>query len=455
MLKAGFYEKEITPPLGDYIPGYAGPRDSTSIHDPLFSRAVAIRTGEAVHECVIMITCDVINIPDKLYDFVMEKVEKWTLVPQKNIMIAATHSHTSGPVYESDGEFVVCDEAWLEMLCQSTADAAIMAYQRMQDASAKYACMVVEGLTFCRDYYMKDGSIRTNPGFDNPNIVKRVGEADSEFPVIFFFDNEENPIGAVTSFACHHDCKAGTELSADYSGVLADKMKDEFGRNFVNILFQGFCGNLNGGDYLSPKPVNREPGYLRIGKKLAEAEKELFAKAETVEIDAVYAEKRVLPVRRREVSEEVLNQHKWALENVPNDWYQMDIAKPENWMFKRTHAKTVIWLAESDAYHAAYLQVIRLGNDISIYAAPGEQYVEYQLFIKDNSPTKYNLFSGTALKGVRAYVPTPEVYNSTSYAVTIGSADLVPEAGQQMADKHIEIALEIDEEVKKSRVVSK
>lgn len=451
MLRVGFYEKEITPPLGSDIPGYSGPRNSTSIHDPLFSRAVAIRTGEAVHECVIMITCDLIYIPKTLYDFVMEKVEQWTLVPQKNILIAATHSHTAGPIYD-DGEFRVPNPAWMETTCQSTADAAIMAFQRMEEATAKYACMDVEGLTFCRDYYMKDGSIRTNPGYDNPNIVKRVGEADSQFPVLFFMNKEEKPIGAVTSFACHHDCKSGTEISADYSGMLAGYMKEHFGRSFINILFQGYCGNLNAGDYLNPRPDHREPGYIRIAKKLFEAEKELFTKAEAIKINAVYAEKRVLPVKRREVPEEALNQHKWALENIDNDWYQMDIAKPENWMFKRTHAKAVIALHESNPYHAACLQVIRLGDDISIYAAPGEQYVEFQLYIKKHSPTKHNLFTGTALKGVHGYVPTAEIYDSTSYAVTLGSADLVPEAGQLMTDKHLEIAMEIEEQVQRAKM---
>jgi len=450
MLRVGFYEKEITPPLGSDIPGYSGPRNSTSIHDPLFSRAVAIRTGEAVHECVIMITCDLISIPVQLYDFVMEKAEKWTQVPQKNILIAATHSHTAGPIYD-DGEFRVPNPAWMETTCQSTADAAIMAFQRMEDATAKFACMDVEGLAYCRDYYMKDGSIRTNPGYNNPNVVKRVGEADPQFPVLFFINKEDKPIGAVTSFACHHDCKSGTEISADYSGMLSGYMKEHFGRSFINILFQGYCGNLNSGDYLNPRPVNKEPGYIRIAKRLFEAEKELFTKAEDIAIDAVYAEKRVLPVKRREVSEEALNQHKWALENIDNDWYQMDISKPENWMFKRTHAKTVIKLHASDPYHAACLQVIRLGDDISIYAAPGEQYVEFQLYIKKHSPTKYNLFTGTSLKGVHGYVPTAEIYDSTSYAVTLGSAPLVPEAGQQMTDKHLEIAAEIEEQVQKAK----
>lgn len=448
MLKAGFYEKEITPPLGDDIPGYAGPRNSTSIHDKLYTRAVAIRTGEAVHECVIMITCDLIYIPQEVYDFVMDKVEKWTLVPQKNIMIAATHSHTAGPIYADDGEFRKRDKAWFEVLCQSASDAAIMAYQRMQDVSVKFASSRVEGLAFCRDYVMKNGEIRTNPGYNNPNVVKRAGGDDPDFPVLFFFDKEENPLGALTSFACHHDCKAGTEISADYSGVLSDKMKDKLGRHFVNILLQGYCGNLNSGDYLNPPRRDGIPNYIRVGTALAEAESRLFDEAEDIAIDNVYSEKRVLPVRVREIPQEVVEAHRWAYENVDNDWYQMNITNNENHMFMKTHALSVIALANGNPYLPAYLQVIRLGRDISIYAAPGEMYVEFQLYIKEKSPTRINLFSGTAHGDVvHGYIPTAEVYNSRSYAVVYGSAPLVKEAGQQMTDKHLEIAMEIQAQV--------
>ena len=447
MLKVGFYEKEITPPLGDDIPGYAGPRNSTSIHDPMFSRAVAIRTGDAVHECVIMISVDIIYIPPVIYDGVIAKVEKWTSVPQKNIMIAATHTHTGGPVYE-DGEFRVLDDAWTEITTQSTADAAIMAFQRMVDATARYASEDVHGLAFCRDYVMKNGEIRTNPGWHNPDIVKPAGKTDPAFPALFFFDTENRPMGAITSFACHHDCKSGTELSADYSGVLSGYMKDYLGRSFVNILLQGFCGNVNAGNPLSETQPT-EPAFIRLGERLFQAEKELYERADTLEINAVYAEKRVLPIKRREISPEVVEEHKWVLENVPNDWYQMDISKNENQMFKRTHAVSIIRLSESPEFHAAYIQVVRLGNDVSIYALPGEMYTEYGLYIKEKSPTKYNLLSGTALKGLDGYVPTFDLYDSNSYAVALGSADYVAKTGQQMADKAIEIAMEIEEQVKR------
>ncbi|MBR6728814.1 MAG: hypothetical protein IKL80_01525, partial [Clostridia bacterium] len=292
-------------------------------------------------------------------------------------------------------------------------------------------------------FIMKNGEIRTNPKMGDPNIVRPAGGNDPEFPVLFFFDKEGTPMGAITNYACHHDCKAGTEISADYSGVLSGKMKDMLGRNFVNILFQGACGNINHRDPIANIKHN-EPNYLRIGKKLAEAEAELYEKAEPFEIDAVFAEKRVIPIPRREIPEEMVEEHRWILENVPNDWYQMDVNKPENQMFKRTHAKRIIELSQSDTLIPVFIQVVRLG-ELSIYAFPGEIYVEYGLQIKEKSPTKYNMVSGTALKGVKGYIPTPEVYDSTSYAVVLGSCNVVPGAGQMIVDKALEVAKEIEE----------
>jgi len=445
MLKVGFYEKDITPPLGDDIPGYSGPRNSTAIHDPVYAKAISLSTGDAVHECIIMITVDLIYVPPYVYDVVMDKVERFTGVPQKNIMIAATHSHTSGPIYD-DGGFRIPDEPWMKITAQSTADAAITAFQRMKPGSARYASAVVEGLAYCRDFVMKDGSIRTNPAWQDPNIVRPAGKTDPEFPVAFFFDDEDKPIGAVCNYSCHHDSKSGTEISADYSGVLAAGMKDEFGRDFVNILFQGPSGNINHCNPFREKKEYDEPNYQRIGKALIREELRLFKEAQPLEIEAVFSEKRMIPIERRDVPDELVDEYRWVLENAPVDWYQMNINAPENQMFKLTHARAVIKLSQSHKYHPGFIQVAVLG-DLAIYALPGEQYAEYGLYIKEKSPAKYNMVSGTAHKGVRGYIPTPELYGSTSYAVQFGSTDVVPEAGQIMADAVLKLAEEIKNQI--------
>jgi len=42
MLRVGFYEKEITPPLGCCIPGYYTPRIADGVKDKLYCKALSV-----------------------------------------------------------------------------------------------------------------------------------------------------------------------------------------------------------------------------------------------------------------------------------------------------------------------------------------------------------------------------------------------------------------------------
>ena len=43
MIEAGFYEREITPPLGSGLPGYFNIRRADDVKDRLFARAVILK----------------------------------------------------------------------------------------------------------------------------------------------------------------------------------------------------------------------------------------------------------------------------------------------------------------------------------------------------------------------------------------------------------------------------
>ena len=73
MLKAGFYEKVITPPLGCDIPGYFGHRYADGILDRLYVRAVAI---EANGEAAIIISADAIHIHQEMHEIPVYFVRK-------------------------------------------------------------------------------------------------------------------------------------------------------------------------------------------------------------------------------------------------------------------------------------------------------------------------------------------------------------------------------------------
>lgn len=439
-MKCGFYEREITPPIGDDIPGYSGPRFNTTIHDRLFVKAAAINTGDRIEDTVILIVMDLISVPGALYKKALQKIEDLTQVPQKNILLAATHTHTGGPIYPDD-EFRRYDAPWFESTTQSVADCAIMAYRSMQPAEAKFARGKVENQAFCRDYLLSNGEIRTNPGWHNPLIVRPWGKDDPEFPVLFFFDEAGKPFGAVTTFTCHHDCKSGTEISADYSGVLAREMKQTFGADFVNILFAGCCGNINSGNPMGEK--RKHKGFLEVGWALAAEERRLFNEAlEPITIDAVDAVKKVLPIKRREVTPERLKEAHWLLEYVPTDWYQLNIANAENIMFKRCKAEAIIKHAAKPELLPSMVQVLKIG-ELAFFALNAEIYAEYGLQIKEKSTAKYTMVCAYANMGAGGYVPTPDVFDMPVYPAQLPSSPLVPEAGQMITDFALEIAKEV------------
>lgn len=440
MLQCGFYEREITPPIGDYIPGYSGPRNSTTIQSRLYAKSACIFAGaDRIESNIILIALDLIFVPATIYDIATKKIEALTGIPAKNVMIAATHTHTGGPIH-GNTEFSKADDAWMQITGQSVADCAIMAFRSKQPVTAKFAEGKVENQAYCRDYVMKDGNIRTNPGFHNPDIVKVFGKEDPAFPALFFYNEEGKPIGALTNYACHHDCKAGTEISSDYSGVLAAEMKKTYGPDFVNILFPGACGNINHCGPLRPEK-RKKKAFIEVGEALAEEEKRLMDCAEDFEIQEVDACKYILPVPRREVTPERLEEAHWMLENVPTDFYQLNIANPEQVMFKRCKAESIIAHAAKPKNLPFMVQVVHLG-ELTIYGLNAEIYTEFGLYIKEHSQTKYNFVSTVTNKGVNGYVPVAEAFGTTIYPAQLPSAPLIPEAGQMIADFALEIAKE-------------
>lgn len=440
IMKAGFYEKEITPPIGCDIPGYFNHRYSENIHDRLYARAVSI---EANGNTVIMISLDAIRVPQSAYELAIAKIEKVIGISSENVLLAATHSHTAGAVSHG-GEWKTPDEAYIEQVGHSAADCAIMAYRGMRDSEARFADGVVENQAFCRDYLMKDGNIRTNPSFHNPEIERVFGKSDPAFPVMFFFDTDGKPFGAITSFACHHDCKAGREISADYSGILSAEMKKALGHDFVNILFSGACGNINSWNPLS-KTLRENPGFIEVGLALAEAELKLIKTAKTFPIENVSSAKGILPIKRREITKEKADEARWLLENVEFDNTKVNINDPENQMFKRVNAVSIIEMSEMPTEIDNCIQTLRIG-DCTFYCLPGEIYAEYGLYMKEMSDTKHNMVVTIANKGVWGYVITPEVAGTTSYPAQLPDSPLVTEAGQMMADFALDLSKKLHKE---------
>ncbi|MFN9978025.1 MAG: hypothetical protein ACK58T_49770, partial [Phycisphaerae bacterium] len=94
-LMAGAAESDITPPVGFPMAGYYHERLATGTKDPLKAKAVFFCDGDVEAAFVI---ADLTGISRDLCVEVRRRASAKTGIPEKNISVSATQSHT-GPDY--------------------------------------------------------------------------------------------------------------------------------------------------------------------------------------------------------------------------------------------------------------------------------------------------------------------------------------------------------------------
>ncbi len=437
MFKCGFYEAETTPFLGAHIPGYYRTRVAEGVKSKLYAKALALQCDD---KPIVIIGFDGLATTQALFDAVHKRINEFTELAPEQILIGATHCHTSARYTKSD-EFNKNDPIYTEFLIRRLADVAILALQRMEEACGWYGCTKVDGIAFIRNYLMKDGSIRTNPGRLNPDIVKPIGEVDEDYPFIIFKNSAGKPLGVLSSYAVHADTVAGNDYCGDYAGILSDELKKVYGHDFVSLFLIGFCGNINHCNTAIESKDQPKPMWEHIGKKLAKAIVDNFDNLEELDVSSIGFIKKTIPVPKRQMPQEEIDLAKELLKQEGFDFDKVNIAEPDSDLFKRAKAGRVI--AYADEMHEPALPVIQVLSigDCLVYAMNGECYVEFQHYIKENSPSKKNLFSSNSNGGVTGYVPIKEMTEvPTLYEANLPSAVMLPGSSEMLVDELVDMA---------------
>lgn len=454
-MRCGFYEKDITPPLGTTIFGYFTKRVNEGVKSKLYAKAAVIDDGE---NTVAFLAIDSMCMPEGLPDFVRERVKKYTGIKEENILIAVTHSHTSGPCVKDLGQFkgvqilkeepelsAELDEKTMEMTALGAADAVILAYHRLQEVNVKYGVKEVENLCRVRQYYIDDGSVRTNPGYCRERIVKPYSEPDSAMPVLFFSDKNDKPLGLITSLALHHDTVSGSEVCADYSGEVSKYMKKAFGEDFTSVFFSGFCGNINNADFSRPADVRPGDNWIIVGEIVAKALLEAIMKSEPVMGNDVAVKTAAVKIKKRELPDGFVEKTKEARRLAPKEG-PMTIADPYGTRMMYASSTMVLSYYDEDKNKEfdVPVQVIKIG-DCLIYAFPGEVFSQFGEMLKSASPTQKNMMVEMAHTDKHTgYIPIREMFDLPYvYEASYYSARLEKEAGHKLCDKAKELAKEI------------
>lgn len=242
-LYAGFGRVNVTPMLGIDIVGYFKVRKAEAVLDELEINALALGCGE---DKVVLLSMDHCGIKQELSNQYRRHISEVTGLPYEAILIHATHTHT-GPALKGG---TACDEignALMEEYTQTVyhkmADAAVAALADMKPAKMGYAVGTAPNIAFVRRFRMKDGSVKTNPGVNNPDIVAPIGDVDERVNVVRF-DQEGGKSLVLVNFGDHPDTVGGCKISCDWPGFTRRTVEQALD-NTRCIFFNGAQGDVN------------------------------------------------------------------------------------------------------------------------------------------------------------------------------------------------------------------
>ena len=432
-LKAGSATANITPPLGTRIPGGFRPRYAENVDDELFAKAVVIDNGTTR---IAIVTCDLIAIPEKVADAAKARIADRCDIPAAHVMVNATHTHTAVAIADLLG--VDEDPGYTEWVPLKIADAVELAVWRLKPARVGFASVNEERITFNRRWHMKDGTVRFNPGIENPDLVEPTGTIDPEVAMMYVEATDDGtPISAVANFSLHYiGTDNGNALSADYFGHFDRLMKHYLGETCISLLWNAASGQINNTDF-SGRTKWTASGH-RQAVKMANVlaghfivEKQLMEMHETLDLSGDLAtltfQRKQITAGDLEIAEQVLS--------VPQGTYDAYETGPFSWVVGQSIPQALVdvyahecqRLAKLPAEMTAPVQVIRLG-DAAIVALPGEVFVETGMNIKSESHANPTFLVSLA-NGYIGYICTDKALTQEGGYETWAAKSSLPAVG--------------------------
>ena len=419
-MRAAFYESDITPPLGGFMWGHYCENTAYDVIDRLHAKALVTEDNGEIAAIVCVDTC---ALPPEMHDIVTKRITEYTGIPAERVCITSNHTHWGAPV--SDDNTVGCraDEAYKDVFYRLVADTVTLAYKRLDDAEAGFAVETVSGINFCRNHVLENGKVVTHGS--SVYATKSVLAVPDESLAVMTFTRNGKPIGAMINFACHQCCCGSINgYSGDYSSILSDELKKQYGQDFVSLFVLGTCGDLthvNSVDRSSTK--ERQPGWYReMGRRIAEKAKSAIENAAPAN-GGVSVRKEMITLQKRTAE----------LSSVKERLGQM-LESDAKLMRLRN---TVYYEATNKEKTAdLWLQVIRIG-DVCIYCMPGEVFVNHGYRLKAQSSFEKS-FVIENCNSYCGYIPTKEAFDERCdlYETSLcHHSCLEVEAGDKIVDR--------------------
>ncbi len=259
-LQVGFARLDITPKLGTTLAGYPRTRYADGVLDPLTASVVVFDDGE---KRVLVYAIDHLGLSNAIADRMRDAVAETAQTEADAVFISCSHTHLAPKTWGSE------NADYIDFLLNRMQDAALLAIADLKPATLSYTRALVPDVSFVRRFRMKDGSCRTNPGFQNSEIDHALNTPDEEASLLIIKREGGHEIG-IAHFQVHPDTISGEKISADFPHFVRQKY-EELVPGSRCMYLNGTQGDTNHIDVRLGKDQLRR-GYARtryMGEKIA------------------------------------------------------------------------------------------------------------------------------------------------------------------------------------------
>ncbi len=450
-LYAGFARTNINPMMGIGISGYFIVRKAEAILDDLEINAVALKSGE---DCAVMLSVDLLYVETFIAEECKAKIAKRLGISEEAVFLHATHTHT-GPYLDPkcklakhfNEEEVALIAEYQRFFVRRAVDVAEAAYKDLKPAKMGYAVGKASNIAFIRRFWMKDGTVKTNPGVNNPDIVAPVGELDESVNVVRFDREGANSI-ALVNFGNHPDVVGGCKISADWPGFFRRTLEKVLD-GVSAVMFNGAQGDVN---HVNVHPT---PGYLNdtfndfddvsrgyyhsryMGRVLAGSVLQVWDKVNYVDVDSIkYAQKTANVPSNMPRPEDMPEAHR--INDLHNEGRDAEL--PYQGMMLTTvvaEAGRMVRLEHGPEFFPMTFTALSIGN-IAFFGIPGVPFNGIGRGVKESEG--WDLVIPCCLtNGAEGYFPMKDAYEQGGYEARSshfkeGVAEFIIEQGKEMLE---------------------
>jgi len=399
---------------------------------------------------VVLLSIDHLGLRREVITDYKGYVSEVTGIPAEALYIHATHTHT-GPFIQvqdigakampqTDSENAL-EREYYQFIRYKMADATKLALADLKPAQMGFGVGTAPDIAFIRRFRMKDGSVRTNPGVNNPDILMPIGEVDERVSVLRF-DRENAETLILVNFANHPDSVGGCKISADWPGFTrrtVEKVLD----NTKCIFFNGAQGDVNhvkvhtkegdlNGMFMDFDDVSRGYEHARyMGRVVTGGVLQAFDKVKYVDVDSIKYKQRTIHVPSNMPTKEELPEARRidALHQAGKD-----AELPYTGMMLTTkvaEAARMLRLEHGPESFEMELSGIAIGEVVMI-GIPGEPFNGIGRALKDTEG--WELVIPTCnTNGKQGYFPMKEAYDEGGYEA--GSSDFRVGVAEQLIEE--------------------